>query len=94
MTDLEHSIDAIEACNEPIKTFIMPGGTEVASRIHVARCTCRRAERAIVRLANRDTVNGHTIEFVNRLSDLLFAASRLANREAGIPDVPWIPQKS
>ena len=94
VTDLERSIDAIEACNEPIKTFVMPGGTEAASRIHVARCTCRRAERAIVRLAHRDSVNGHTIEFVNRLSDLLFAASRLANREAGVPDVPWIPQNS
>ena len=93
VTNLERSIDAIESRNEPIKTFVMPGGTELASRIHVARCTCRRAERAIVRLAHRDTVNIHTIEFVNRLSDLLFAASRLANREAGVPDVPWIPHK-
>ena len=93
VTILERSIDAIESRNEPIKTFVMPGGTELASRIHVARCTCRRAERAIVRLAHRDTVNIHTIEFVNRLSDLLFAASRLANREAGVPDVPWIPHK-
>lgn len=93
VTNLERSIDAIEGRNEPIKTFVMPGGTELASRIHVARCTCRRAERAIVRLAHRDTVNIHTIEFVNRLSDLLFAASRLANREAGVPDVPWIPHK-
>ena len=93
VTNLERSIDAIEGRNEPIKTFVMPGGTELASRIHVARCTCRRAERAIVRLAHRDTVNIHTIEFVNRLSDLLFAASRLANREAGGPDVPWIPHK-
>ena len=93
VTNLERSIDAIEGRNEPIKTFVMPGGTELASRIHVARCTCRRAERAIVRLAHRDTVNIHTIEFVNRLSDLLFAASRLANREAGVPDVPWIPHQ-
>ena len=93
VTNLERSIDAIEGRNEPIKTFVMPGGTELASRIHVARCTCRRAERAIVRLAHRDTVNIHTIEFVNRLSDLLFAASRLANREAGVLDVPWIPHK-
>ena len=93
VTALESSIDAIESRNEPITTFVMPGGTELASRIHVARCTCRRAERAIVRLAHRDTVNVHTIEFVNRLSDLLFAASRIANREAGVPDVPWIPHK-
>lgn len=94
VTDLEKAIDAIDSRNEPIRTFVMPGGTESASRIHVARCTCRRAERAIVRLAHRDSVNIHTIEFVNRLSDLLFAASRLANREAGVPDVPWIPHGS
>ena len=91
VVELEHSIDAIDGCNDEIRMFVMPGGTELAARLHVARVACRRAERAMVSLLEREPVNPSALRFVNRLSDLLFAAARLANKTAGVPDVPWVP---
>ena len=88
---LEESIDAIDGMNDPITSFVMPGGTELASRLHLARCICRRAERETVRLGRRDEITPEAIIFLNRLSDLLFAAARLANKLSGVPDVPWVP---
>lgn len=94
VTTLEHSIDAIDAANDDITTFVMPGGTELAARLHLARCICRRAERETVRLAHRDEITPESIIFLNRLSDLLFAAARLANKLSGVPDVPWVSGSS
>ena len=88
--DLEDSIDAVDEQNDDITTFVMPGGTELAARFHLARCICRRAERDTVRLAHRDEVNSESIIFLNRLSDLLFASARLANKLSDVPDVPWV----
>lgn len=90
---LEGRIDEIDDRNAPMEHFVLPGGTEVSARIHVARTICRRAERAVVELAGRTEVNGEVHRYLNRLSDLLFAMARLVNKDAGVPDVPWHPRR-
>ena len=85
----ERWIDEIDSANSALTTFILPGGTELAAQLHVTRAVCRRAERAMVRLAHAEPINPHALRFVNRLSDLLFAMARLANKQAGVPDVEW-----
>lgn len=87
---LEAAIDRLQADTPPIRAFVLPGGTALAAALHLARTTARRAERALVRLADDgEPVDPLAIAYVNRLSDLLFAAARWANRERG--DVEWKP---
>ena len=86
---LEQSIDEQTAGLEPLKEFILPGGTECAARIHLARCMCRRAERSILELDAQETVSEEAKTFMNRLSDWLFTAARTANHAAGVQDVKW-----
>lgn len=86
---LEQTIDEIEQGNEPLKTFILPGGTELAARLHMARTICRRAERDVVRLERDEAINHVNLLFLNRLSDLLFALARRVNKEAGVADIAW-----
>lgn len=86
---LEKSIDSFEMHLKPLRSFILPGGSPVASRLHFARTVCRRAERTVVRLSrNEDIGDGITI-FLNRLSDLLFVMARYANHVANIPETKW-----
>ena len=92
VTSLEQAIDALEATLPPLKTFVLPGGSEQAARLHLARTVVRRAERAVIRLAATEPVEPVVIRYLNRLSDLLFVQARAANRAAGIPDVPWSPR--
>ena len=88
--DLEKHIDAFEAELPPLKTFILPGGTQLAAALHVARCVCRRAERRTVHLLAHDPAVGTLpVVMLNRLSDLLFVMARLANHRVNTPDVPW-----
>jgi cob(I)alamin adenosyltransferase len=89
VTRLEQWIDQAAAEVAPLKNFILPGGSEPASRLHAARTVCRRAERAVVALARAQTVGPPAIAYLNRLSDLLFALARRANHRAGVADVPW-----
>ena len=93
ITKLEQWID--EACGEtqPLRTFVLPGGTALAAALHLARTVSRRAERAVVSLSQRDEVRGEVVVYLNRLSDLLFAWARLANHRAGVADVPWNPPR-
>ncbi|HEU5262551.1 MAG TPA: cob(I)yrinic acid a,c-diamide adenosyltransferase [Gemmatimonadales bacterium] len=86
---LEHVIDAAEATLEPLKSFILPGGTAKAGALHVARTACRRAERAVVALARAEPVSPAILQYLNRLSDLLFVLARAANAHAGRPDIKW-----
>src|SRR5690625_3885982 len=86
---IEEAIDAIEARLEPLKLFVLPGGSEAAARLHIARTVCRRAERRLVGLAVTEEIRGELIRYVNRLSDYLFSAAREENRVAGVSDVPW-----
>jgi cob(I)alamin adenosyltransferase len=86
---LEAAVEQFNAHLVPLKEFILPGGTRAAALGHVCRTVCRRAERAIVALAQVDTVNDPVLHYVNRLSDLLFVLARTLNRAAGHPDVLW-----
>ena len=88
---LEEAIDALDAELPQLKTFVLPGGAEWASRLHVARTTCRRAERIVVGAAERVQVPEDAVRWLNRLSDLLFVQARFANQVAGVADVPWQP---
>ena len=85
---LEGWIDQAEAELEPLRRFVLPGGSPVAAALHVARTICRRAERSIVSLGE-GAVGPILLAYVNRLSDLLFVLARLANARAGVADVEW-----
>ena len=87
--DLERHIDAFNASLEPLKDFILPGGTRAAALTHLARAICRRAERAVVSLAGQEAVSEAGRQYLNRLSDLLFVLGRALNRAAGRGDVLW-----
>jgi cob(I)alamin adenosyltransferase len=93
VVEAERWIDHIDAGNAAMSHFVLPGGTELAARLHLARTVCRRAERLMVHLSHAEPVNPQAIIYVNRVSDLLFAMARRVNKEAGVPDVPWVPEK-
>ena len=90
VNELEGWIDAASAAAPAMTHFVLPGGTEAAARLHVARCVCRRAERLCVALAHAEPVGDAVVVYLNRLSDLLFALARQANAAAGVTDVPWV----
>ncbi|MCJ2013708.1 cob(I)yrinic acid a,c-diamide adenosyltransferase [Methylobacterium sp. J-076] len=89
---LERDIDALNATIPPIKSFVLPGGSACSAYLHLARTVCRRAERLAVNLAatEGEIVSPEAIQYLNRLSDFLFVASRAANRD-GADDVLWVP---
>ncbi|MFM1824057.1 MAG: hypothetical protein RI967_2323 [Planctomycetota bacterium] len=89
--EVEGWIDEIDGANPPLRTFVMPSGSELAARLHLARTVCRRAERLMVSLAQLEPVGTGPLRYMNRLSDLLFAMARRANHAAGVGDVPWVP---
>ena len=86
---LEHVIDAHEAKLPPLQAFILPGGTPKGAALHIARTVCRRAERTVVPLARSGVASPAVLQYLNRLSDLLFVLARSANAAAGRPDVTW-----
>jgi cob(I)alamin adenosyltransferase len=86
---LEEDVERFNADLGPLKEFILPGGTRAAGIAHVARTVCRRAERALVRMAASEPVSDPARRYLNRLSDLLFVLGRTVNRAAGRPDVLW-----
>jgi cob(I)alamin adenosyltransferase len=92
VTWLEQEIDRLNAELEPLKSFVLPGGSAAAAYLHLARTVCRRAERIMVELNDTpdESVTPEALKYVNRLSDLLFVASRWAN-EKGTGDVLWQP---
>ncbi|MEQ8308987.1 MAG: cob(I)yrinic acid a,c-diamide adenosyltransferase [Hoeflea sp.] len=92
---IETDIDTLNADLEPLKSFVLPGGSEAAAHLHVARTVARRAERLIVELSDREDeiVSSAAIRFVNRLSDFLFVAARWVNNR-GRADVLWVPGKN
>ena len=89
---LEHDIDQLNEKLAPLTSFVLPGGTPAAAYLHLSRTICRRAERMLVELAARpdEPVNDVAIQYMNRLSDFLFVASRAANNN-GAGDVLWVP---
>lgn len=88
---LEGQIDRLDADLQPLKNFILPGGTQAASAAHLARSVCRRAERLVVELSEVETVRGEVVIYLNRLSDALFVAARWINAAGGVSDRPWKP---
>jgi len=87
--DLEEAIDTLNDELEPLKEFILPGGNKAAAYCHLARTVCRRAERKLVELHRNETVTDISLQYLNRLSDLLFVMCRTMNKEAGVLDVLW-----
>lgn len=90
VAEAERQIDAVCAPLEAMKHFILPGGSELAARLHLARTVCRRAERVCVALSKHEYVSKDLLIYLNRLSDLFFAMARRANQLEGVSDVPWI----
>jgi cob(I)alamin adenosyltransferase len=86
---MESWIDEAQAAVEPLREFVLPGGSPGAAALHVARTVCRRAEREVVALSREAEVHEGVSRYLNRLSDLLFALARRVNARAGVPDVTW-----
>jgi cob(I)alamin adenosyltransferase len=86
---LERLIDTLAERLDPLKSFILPGGTAASAHLHVARTICRRAERRVVALAEREPVRPHVISYLNRLSDALFVMARFQNKARGTSEPLW-----
>lgn len=90
---LENEIDGMEEKLEPMRSFILPGGHTVVSQLHIARCVCRRSERACVRLELESIEIGPRIlPYLNRLSDYLFVLSRYISKQLNVSEIPWKPR--
>ncbi|MCI4663192.1 MAG: cob(I)yrinic acid a,c-diamide adenosyltransferase [Neomegalonema sp.] len=87
---LESEIDSWNAHLQPLKSFILPGGSPLAAHLHLCRTVCRRAERLAVALAGIEEVNEHAVKYLNRLSDWFFVVGRVGN-DMGAKDVLWVP---
>ena len=90
---LETAIDAIDAAVPEMKSFVLPGGHVHVSYCHIARCVCRRAERAVLRLAENEAVEELQIKYLNRLSDYLFMLSRKLSHNLNAKEIAWVPKK-
>ena len=90
VTRLETEIDAMNASLEPLRSFILPGGSALAAHLHLCRTVSRRAERLALELNDSEAVNPAAVKYLNRLSDWFFVASRIANND-GKDDVLWVP---
>jgi len=89
---LEEAIDEMEEELEPMRYFILPGGHPDVSACHVARCVCRRSERALVRLSEQEAVLPELIVYLNRMSDFLFVLARKIGKEHHSTEIPWKPR--
>ncbi len=92
--ELERDCDRFNADLPELRSFVLPGGTEAAARLHVARTVCRRAEREALVAADAHAINPLTVVYLNRLSDLLFILARAANLAAGREEPLWRPGSS
>ena len=90
VTRLEAEIDAMNGKLDPLRSFILPGGSALSAHLHVCRTVARRAERLSVELATMEAVNPAAVKYLNRLSDWFFVAARIANN-GGKDDVLWVP---
>ncbi len=90
---LEEAIDRHDRELPPLRNFILPGGSRLASALHLGRTVCRRAEREVVLLSEREAVSPEILTYMNRLSDLLFVLARWANLKEGVLEIPWEKKK-
>lgn len=86
---IEKIIDALGEHLKPLRSFVLPGGSPVAARIHFARTICRRAERTVVRLSRNEEIGEGITVYLNRLSDMLFVLARYANHVGKVPETKW-----
>jgi cob(I)alamin adenosyltransferase len=86
---LEAAIDQMDLDLEPLRQFVLPGGTPAAATLHVARTVCRRAERVSVSLRDAEDLNPQVLVYLNRLSDFLFTLARWVNKQANQPEPRW-----
>jgi cob(I)alamin adenosyltransferase len=86
VADMERLIDLLLEELDPLREFILPGGTQLGALLHLARTVARRAERSIVTLMEREEINQNALKYINRLSDLLFVMARVSNKRAGVND--------
>ena len=93
VTTLECWIDTLNANLPPLKEFILPAGTQAAAQCHHARSVCRRAERSLWQLSQHESVNPHSLHYLNRLSDVLFVIARVLARQDGAREVTWEPHQ-
>jgi cob(I)alamin adenosyltransferase len=89
--ELDRRIEALRETLAPLREFVLPGGTRAGAACHLARAVCRRAERSLVALGRTESVSALSIQYLNRLSDLLFCAARRINVEADEPEITWNP---
>ncbi|MBI2082949.1 MAG: cob(I)yrinic acid a,c-diamide adenosyltransferase [Deltaproteobacteria bacterium] len=87
---LEETIDHYDEDLPPLKNFILPGGSDLAVSLHLARTVCRRAEREVVFLSENEVIENSILVYLNRLSDLLFVLARWVNFKQSIPETAWI----
>ena len=87
---LESEIDNMNKRIDPIRSFVLPGGSEIAAKLHLCRTICRRAERLVVKLIENEKVNEEVLKYLNRLSDWFFVAARVSNDD-GKKDILWKP---
>ena len=92
VTLLEKEIDAMDLVLPQMKSFVLPGGNEIVSHCHIARCICRRAERCVIHLTETSPVDETVIHYLNRLSDYLFMLSRKLAMDLGAKEIPWEPR--
>ena len=86
---LEELMDELSTSLDPLENFVLPGGTSAAAHLHVARTVCRRAEREVLRLAEREKVGQYVVVYLNRLSDAFFVMARFENKMAGAVEPIW-----
>ena len=91
VTQLEQDIDTLTADLPPLKNFVLPGGTAAAAALHLGRTVSRRAERLVVETAGLEEVSLDALQYLNRLSDLLFTLARWVNLKAGVAEPVWAP---
>ena len=93
LTNLETQIESITDILPPLKEFILPGGSEFVSRIHIARTSCRNTERAMVSMFNNEGIDELHGKYINRLSDYLFSLARLVKHNEGVKEEQWAFEK-
>ena len=89
---LENEMDKMDETLPEMKHFVLPGGHTTVSYCHIARCVCRRAERAVLQLAENEKVDQLIYKYLNRLSDYLFVLSRKFTQDLNATETPWIPK--
>jgi cob(I)alamin adenosyltransferase len=91
---LEKEMDLMDAVLPELRAFVLPGGHVAVSFCHIARTVCRRAERMVTALSEKDFVEEKVMPYLNRLSDYLFVLSRVMSQEVGVEEIPWKPRKN